>query len=299
MASAGVAGRLLGLNEDKLVNALGIAYHQCSGNGQCVNEGALTKRMGPGFAACGGIVAALMAEKGITGAKESLEGELGLFNLYHKGEYNPTPLTADLGKRFTGLNAAMKPYPCCKGTHSYVDVALAMVNKYRIKPKDIKEITVFCQDEKYFLLYPLEKRSRPENPVDSQFSIPWAIAAVFARGRAGIGEFTEEAIKSPDILEISGKVRVKVDKSVGEKKGMIPAKIEVTTVTGQTYIEQADIPAEGPGKPLPFSDYERKFRDCASYAVKPRIARQIDKLVTLIKQLEKVEDIREIVELLS
>jgi 2-methylcitrate dehydratase PrpD len=300
LASAGVAGRILELDEDKLVNALGIAYHQCSGNGQCVTEGALTKRMGPGFAARGGIVAALMAEKGITGARECLEGEVGLFKLYHKGEYDPRPLTADLGKRFTGMNAAMKPYPCCKGTHSYVDVAQVMVNKYHIKPEEVKEITVYCQDEKYFLLYPLEKRSRPENPIDSQFSIPWAVAVVFTRGRAGIGDFTEEAIKSPDILEISGKVRVNVDKNVGEKKGLIPAKIGVTTKNGQTCIEQADIAlVSDVPEQLPFDAYERKFRDCASYAVKPRTKKQIDKIVALIKQLEQVDDMREVVELLS
>jgi len=195
LAAAGVAGRLLGLDENKLLNALGIAYHQCAGNGQCVTEGALTKRMGPGFAARGGIVAALMAEKGITGAKDCLEGEVGLYNLYHKGEYDPEPLTADLGKRFAGANVAMKPYPCCKGTHGYVDLVLGLVDKNHIRAEDVQEITVFCRDETYFLLHPLEKRSRPENPVDSQFSIPWAVAAVFARGRAGIGEFTEEAIK--------------------------------------------------------------------------------------------------------
>jgi 2-methylcitrate dehydratase PrpD len=299
LAAAGVAGRIIGLDEEKMVNALGIAYHQCSGNGQCVNEGALTKRMGPGFAARGGIVAALMAEKGITGAKESLEGELGLFNLYHKGEYDPKPLTADLGKRFTGLNVAMKPYPCCKGTHSYVDVALEMVNKHHFKPEEVKEITVYCQDERYFLLYPLEKRSRPENPVDSQFSIPWALAVVFARGRASIGDFTDEAIKSPDILEISGKVRVKLDKNVGEKKGLIPAKIGVTTMKNQTFVEQSESTSLASEKPLPFSDYERKFRDCVTYAVKPRTKKQIDKIVSLIKQLEQVDDIRELVELLS
>jgi len=300
LTSAGIAGRILGLSEEKLINALGIAYHQCSGNGQCVTEGALTKRMGPGFAARGGIVAAEMAEKGITGARDSLEGEVGLFKLYHKGEYDPRPLTADLGKRFTGMNVAMKPYPCCKGTHSYVDVALAMVNKYHIKPEELKEITVFCQDEKYFLLYPLEKRSRPENPIDSQFSIPWAVAVVFARGRAGIGDFTEEAIKSHDILEISSKVRVKVDNNVGEKKGMIPAKIGVVTKKGQTYIEQADIaPVSDTPEQLPFDAYERKFRDCASYAVKPRTKKQIDKIITLVKDLEQVEDIRELIELLG
>ncbi|MGD1118151.1 MAG: MmgE/PrpD family protein [Dehalococcoidales bacterium] len=299
LAAAGVAGRLMGLKEDQMLNAIGIAYHQCSGNGQCVTEGVLTKRMGPGFAARGGIVAALMAQKGITGAKESLEGEVGLFNLYHKGEYDPQPLTADLGKRFTGLNAAMKPYPCCKGTHAYVNLALAMVKKHQIKPEDIKEITVFNQDEKYFLLYPLEKRRRPENPVDSQFSIPWAVAAVFARGRAGIGDFTEEAIKSQDILEISRKVRVAVNSNIGEKKGQIPAKIAVALKQGKTINAQSDVPAAGPEKPLPFDVYERKFRDCAACAVKPRTPEQIDKIVSLVKQLEKLQDIRELVELLS
>jgi 2-methylcitrate dehydratase PrpD len=299
LAAAGVASRLLGLDEDRMVNAIGIAYHQCSGNGQCVTEGALTKRMGPGFAARGGIVAALMAEKGITGAGESLEGEVGLFNLYHKGEYDPTPLTAELGKRFTGLNALMKPYPCCKGTHAYVELALSMVKNHHIKPEDVKEITVFNEDDKYFLLYPLEKRRRPENPVDSQFSIPWAVATVFARGRVGIGDFTEESIRSADILELSSKVRVKIDKNIGEKKGLIPAKIGVTIRSGETLIEQSEIPDEGPAKPPPFADYERKFRDCAAYAVKPRTVKQIDRLVSLIKQLDKIGDIRELVELLS
>jgi 2-methylcitrate dehydratase PrpD len=299
LAAAGVAGRLLGLDEDRLVNAIGIAYHQCAGNGQCVTEGALTKRMGPGFAARGGIIAALMAEKGITGARESLEGEVGLFNLYHKGEYDPGPLTAGLGKRFTGLNALMKPYPCCKGTHAYVDLALAMVKKHRIRPEEIKETTVYNEDDRYFLLYPLDKRRRPENPVDSQFSIPWAVAAAFAQGQAGIGDFTEEAIRSADILEVSSKIRVEIDKNVGEKKSLVPAKIRVTTRSGEILIEQAEIPGGGPAKPPPFVEYERKFRDCAAYAIKPRTEIQIDRLVSLVNQLEKVADVRELVELLS
>ncbi len=298
LAAAGVAGRLLGLDEEKIINALGIAYHQCSGNGQCVTEGALTKRMGPGFSARGGIVAALMAEKGITGAKESLEGEVGLYNLYHRGEYDPVPLTKDLGKSYAGMHVAMKPYPCCKGTHSYVDAALNIVNKYKIKPEDVKEITVFCKDKEYFLLHPLEKRSRPENPVDSQFSIPWAVAAVFARGRAGVGEFTDEAIQSPDILDISGKIRVEEDADLKSTEGMDAAKIGVTTKQGQTYTEQAGSPEGGPEQ-LPFDAYERKFRDCASYAIKPLTDRQVDEVIARIKKLEQLDDVSELVKLLS
>ncbi|HTY81843.1 MAG TPA: MmgE/PrpD family protein, partial [Dehalococcoidales bacterium] len=297
-SAAGIAGRLLKLDEIKMLNALGIAYHQSAGNGQCVTEGSLTKRMGPGFSVRGGITAALMAEKGITGAHEALEGEVGLFNLYHKGEYDPKPLTSDLGKRFLGINALMKPYPCCKGTHAYVELAEAMVKKHGIKPEDIQEITVFNEDDKYVLLNPVEKRARPENPVDSQFSIPWAVAVVFAHGKAGIGEFTEEAIKDKNILDVSRKIKVVIDKNIGEKKGQLPARISLTLQNGHTIDEQANADA-GAEKHLPFSEYERKFRDCAAYAIKPRSSKQIEKIITLVKDLEIVEDMTELVKLLG
>jgi 2-methylcitrate dehydratase PrpD len=301
-AAAGVTARLLGQNEEQTLNALGIAYHQSAGNGQCVTEGALTKRMGPGFAARGGIVAALMAEKGITGAHESLEGEVGLFNLYHHGEYDPKRLTADLGKSFMGVNALMKPYPCCKGTHAYVQLASEMLDKHQFKPEDIKEITVYNEDATMFLLHPLEKRSKPENAVDSQFSIPWAVAAVFAKGKAGIGEFTEDSIKDKAILGISNLIRVAEDKHVGEKKGQIPARMNVTLKSGKTIAGELPVNAGEAADaltPLPFSVYERKFRDCAACAVKPRTPARIEKIIGLVKDLENVEDVGELVKLLA
>jgi 2-methylcitrate dehydratase PrpD len=299
LASAGVAGRILGLDEKKLVNAMGIAYHQCSGNGQCVNEGALTKRMGPGFSVRGGITAAFMAQKGITGAEQCITGELGIYNLYHGGKYAPEALTSELGKRFAGTTAGMKPFPCCKGAHAYVGLALAMVNKYDIKADDVKEITIFYADVKSFLLYPLEKRTRPENPVDAQFSIPWGVAAVFARRQASVGDYTEEAIKSKDILDMAARIRIEEDKNTGEEPGKIPAKIKVTTKSGKTYTEQAEPVTAGPPKPLPWSDYERKFRDCASYAIQPRTPDKIEKIITLVKDIEHLTDIKELIKPLS
>ena len=239
-----------------------------------------------------------MAEKGITGAKESLEGEVGLYNLYHRGEYDPVPLTKDLGKTYAGLHVEMKPYPCCKGTHNYVDAALALVNKHNIKAGDVKEITIFCKDKGNFLLHPLEKRSRPENPVDSQFSIPWAVAVVFARVRAGVGEFTDEAISSADILDISGKIRVEEDADLKSMEGMDPAKIGVKTKQGRTYVEEAGSTAGGPEQ-MPFEIYERKFRDCASLAIKPPTDRQVDEIIKYINRLEQLNDIGQLIELLS
>jgi 2-methylcitrate dehydratase PrpD len=71
-SSAAIAGKLYGFDREKLINALGIAYHQCAGNLQAVVDGSVMKRIGPGLASRGGITAALMAGKGITGPRISL-----------------------------------------------------------------------------------------------------------------------------------------------------------------------------------------------------------------------------------
>jgi len=80
---------------------------------------------------------------------------------------------------------------------------------------------------------------------------------------------------------------------------MDPAKIGVTTQQGQTYIEQSVSPANSPEKSPPFSAYERKFRDCAAYSVKALAEKQVDGIIASIKHLEQIDDIRELVELLS
>jgi 2-methylcitrate dehydratase PrpD len=110
--SCATAGRLLGLNEGQMLNAFGIAYSQASGNKQCMHDGSLTKRLQPGLAARGGILAAHLAQRGYTGTTNNLEGKAGLFALYHAGQYDPEPLTKDLGKHFDVVRLGYKPYPC-------------------------------------------------------------------------------------------------------------------------------------------------------------------------------------------
>jgi 2-methylcitrate dehydratase PrpD len=295
--AAGAAGRILGLDEEKMLNALGIAYHQSSGNGQCVLDGTLTKRMGPGFAAKGGITAALMAEKGITGAPNCLEGEDGLYKLYHRGKCDVEVMTADLGRHFQGVNAVMKPYPCCAGTHGYVSGTLSLVDKYDIKAEDVREITIYCRQGDV-LCVPLEVRSRPRNAVDSQFSVPWAVAVAIARRRAGIGDFTEEAINSRDILDVSGKIRLEEIPASTKPGEMGSLKVEVKTREGQTYSERAGAPLDNSQGLLPFSDYERKFRDCASYSARQLPDENIERVIAMVEQLENVDDVSEIIGLL-
>src|SRR5260370_8285383 len=80
-------------------------------------DGALTKRLGPGLAAQHGLIGAVLASQGMTGATSSLEGRFGLFRQYGGAEGDFRVLLADLGERFESRDIFGKPYPFCPLAH--------------------------------------------------------------------------------------------------------------------------------------------------------------------------------------
>jgi len=294
------AGRILDLDEEGLVNAFGIAYHQCSGNGQCVIDGALTKRMGPGFAVRAGITAAVMAERGITGAKNCLEGEQGLYKMYQHGEYDPGILTRDLGSHFEGINVSIKPYPCCRGTHPAIDAALSLVRKKEISKETIKEIIVTTGEPNHFLLCtPFEAKIRPRNPVDAQFSIPWGVATAIARKRVTVEDFSESAIASDDILQVAGKVKARADASLNNLESIEPAEVRVILTSGEVLSAMTHHPLGSPQNPMSFDDCIRKFKDCMSLSEEFIPRERVERIIDFLGRIETVANVGEVMALLT
>jgi 2-methylcitrate dehydratase PrpD len=295
MGSAATAARVMGLDEEKIVDAIGIGYHQCAGNGQCVKDGALTKRLGPGFAIKGGITAALLAKSGVTGAKNTFEGEWGLYKQYMRGDYSREILTADLGKRFEGASVAIKPYPCCRGVHPAIDAALALAAEADIRSKDIKEILLSVTDAHLSLLcQPFEAKQSPRSPVDAQFSIPWGVASAFVKRHVGLDDYTDSAIRNREVLEVTGKMRVEVDNTL-HKPGPEPTRVKVVTTDGRVFLSVVEHPLGSLERPMSFEDCARKFADCA----KDLETGRIERIVQLVGQLERLENIQEIIRLLT
>jgi 2-methylcitrate dehydratase PrpD len=297
-SAAAIAGKLLGLDEETLVSAFGLAYHQAGGNLQCLHDGTLAKRAGPGFAARNGIMAVLMAQKGITGAKNVLQGRDGLFNVYHRGDYNPEVLTANLGEKFEVVNLSFKPYPCCRNTNPPIDATLAMVGEYNIKAEDVDSVTVYVGKGAMGLVCePLNTKQNPSTTVDAQFSIPWTVASAIVQGKVGIAEFTPQAIKDKAVLTLSNKVTPKLDESLN-RMGVSPAIVEIKTKDGKVYSQRVDTPYGSPENPMSMDAMAAKLRDCASHAAKPLSQKNVEKLIQLVSQLEAVSDVEEVVRLL-
>ncbi len=137
------AGKLLGLNEEQMVNALGIAGSQSSGLREWKASGAWTKRYQAGHANFAGTVAALMAQEGFTGPWTIFEGTYGFLRAYsYQLHYDEKILINDLGQKFDMMETSIKPHACCRFCQPLVDAALKVVNEHDLWPKDIKSVKI-------------------------------------------------------------------------------------------------------------------------------------------------------------
>ncbi|MBI4331912.1 MAG: MmgE/PrpD family protein [Chloroflexi bacterium] len=297
--AAAAASKILGLNEQEVQNALGIAFAQAAGNNQGINDGALTKRVQAGFASKGGVLSALLAQRGITGAVNSLEGEFGLYKVYHGGKYSREALLADLGKKFEVSNLTFKPYPSPRGTHSSIDATLAIVREHDIKPEDVESITVHKSAIAVRVLgEPIERKRRPPNVVDAQFSVPYTVATAVVKRGVGLRDFTPEAMKDPAVLQMADKVNVKLNPDFNPSN-YHPGITEITTKAGKTYSKRVDVPSGSPKNPISKEDLMQKFLDCASYSRRPLTQQDIKKIVDMVTNLEKLDDVADIVRMLG
>ncbi|MBI4333089.1 MAG: MmgE/PrpD family protein [Chloroflexi bacterium] len=238
--AAAVAGKMLRLDEEKMVNALGLAFTEASNTLQSRMDGSLAVRVHQGMAAKAGVVAALLAERGITGPHNALEGKLGLFQAYEGGVYDRPTLLADLGRRFEGANISIKPYPCCKFTHAAIDATLRIAADHDLEADQVEDVIVYVSQDCFISVCdPLGRKQRPGSIVDAQFSIPYTVATAIVRRGVYLDDFTEAAIRDSLTLEMARKVRPMVDPELGET-GMGPSIVKIRTVDKLTYSERVD-----------------------------------------------------------
>jgi 2-methylcitrate dehydratase PrpD len=210
-AAAGV-GAALGLTARQLVDALGTVGSMASGIIEYLAEGAWTKRLHPGWAAQSGLRSALLGRAGFVGPRTVFEGVHGFFHGFAnttKGDYDA--ITGDFGKHWVTETLAFKPYPCGTMTHPYIDCARRLAAK-GIKGSDIKEMVCEVGEGTVHRLWePLAAKQKPANGYAGKFSSPYCIATGFVRGNVGLGDFTDEAVRDPAVVELAGKVRYQID----------------------------------------------------------------------------------------
>ena len=258
--AATAASWLLGLDEERIVWALGNAGTQSSGLWEFNAEGAMSKHLHAGRAAANGVLAALLAERGFTGPSRILEGERGFFRATAP-DADPDRVVAGLGSGTLKIHGvSLKPHASCRHTHAAIDCALAL--RSRIGTEPIQAIEV----DTYGATLSLCDRPRPSTPYEAKFSLQFCVASALLRGEAGLGAFGEDSIRDSGARELTSKVHARIEPAIEARYPREwPAKVRVRLASGNTLEAETSHPKGDPELPLSSSEIERKFRALAAH----------------------------------
>jgi len=301
-AATVAAGRVLGLDVAQMINALGIAYSQVAGNHQVTRDGALTKRMQPGFAAQSALVSVQLARRGVRGAQATFEGVDGFLRVYLRDRCDRDVLRDRLGERYEFAELSYKPYPCCRFNHTAIDAALALRASAGIRPERVRRIRVGVNRQAYeAVCTPVDVRKAPRTVVHAQFSIPFTVATALVDGAVRLGHFDEAALGREDILALAHRVEAFIDEDIEREWGrnISPADLRIELDDGKTQRLRIDWPLGHPRRPMSAADFDVKAVDCFRAAARPLPEDSPRRLRSLVDGLESLDDVRSLVHILE
>ncbi|MCK5552166.1 MAG: MmgE/PrpD family protein, partial [Deltaproteobacteria bacterium] len=297
--SAISASKILGLDKEKMFNAFGISYSQACGHRQASRDGALTKRMQPAFNAKAGVLSAYLADHGIVGTQNTLEGKYGYFNLYERGRYSRERLIEGLGEKFEIVNLSLKPYPCCRLTHPSIEATLNILGEHHVEPSDIEEVVIRMPRMPFEIVgRPFELRANTQ--VSAQFSVPYTVAAAIMNRDVELADFDEENVLKEEVIEFAkNRVRILLDERFQDSRSFTPVRVEIVMKGGDVYCEEIEVSKGNPQKPMSYGEVGDKFLKCSKYCAKKLPEKNLEKIVELLNRLEEVDDVGLIPRLLS
>ena len=299
-SATAAAGYLLKLTTEQQAHAFGIASMQSAGTMEVIfGIGSDLRGMYAGFTAQGAVLAALMAQGGITGIKDLFEGKAGIFNVYFGGVYDREKILENIGETYLGASMLYKAWPAVGNVHTYIHAAIELMREHDIKTEDIEQIYAYVGDFHMRMCTPLEIRKAPKTLVDAKFSLPFCVALTLARGDIRIHDFSSEALTDLRVLSLAEKV-VPVEDSNFDWKVKIPdGRLEILMRDGRRLVRMGDNVPGSPEAPLDWDALTAKFRECAAVASTPIPSASIDAVVDMLQGMERLDDCSKLFQLLS
>jgi 2-methylcitrate dehydratase PrpD len=274
------AARLLKLDRDQVVSALGLAGAQASGLMEMYGP-SMQKRFNPGPSARNGVTAALMAKFGFTGAATIFDGERGFCRAF-TDTFDLAELTKGLGKEFP-VYMEYKAYSCARPIHNAIDCALDIRGQLKEPIANVRAITM--QRHPAWAHYHLN--AAPKTYHEAQVSLPYSVAVALLEGNALLPQYQDEKLDDPQILRLSQMVRVVPDASL--PRG-VSCLMTLETTGGARLKSQVDHPRGSIENPMSPEAMNNKVHMLADDVIGRK---SVDELIGRVKGIEKlpVEDI--------
>ena len=260
---------LKGLKTEVVLNAFGLAISHASGSMQYLHNGAWNKRTHPGWAAFNAFVCVSLAEGGVLGATEPIEGERGLLHSFTAktcGTADLKAIVAGLGQEWHMLATSCKPWPSCRGTHCGIQLGTMVrdqhIEKYNrgVCLEEIEEIVLFMPESHVQLVgQPSANKRNPSNIVDAQFSSYYQVAVAILHGDRlswSVYSHLEDAVA----MDLARRIIIRGEKTYTRLEN----KISIRWKDGRREELTLKEPLGEPSCPLKYDFIKDKFLACVS-----------------------------------
>jgi 2-methylcitrate dehydratase PrpD len=275
-------GKLIGLNEQQMIWAIGLAATQAAGLREMF--GSMAKSLHPGRAAQNGYGSALLAQAGFTSGVHGLEGPRG-FAAVQAAKYDLSKITTGLGVDFDLRENTYKPFPCGIVNHPTIDGAIQIHQERHPAPESIRAVRLRVAP----LVMDLCNQQNITRGLQGKFSVYHGAAIGLVRGKAGIREYTDEAVNDPAIKRVRESATAVGDASLTEDQ----ANIEVELASGEKISRFIEKSLGNINRPLTNQQLDDKFRDQAVLALP---ADRVERVIELCWRIDQLADVDEMVQ---
>lgn len=289
IGAAAAAGRLIGLDRDQMVSAIGIAVNEASGFK--ANFGTPAKDLAIGSAARKAIMAAECAKHGMTASADVFEGPFGLLKSFGINDMElARGIIGAHTSDFLDPGLVMKPYPSCRGNHSGIDAASDLVARYGITAENVKRVLCYVDQA----AYDTDRYAHPETPDQAKFSLAFCIGKVITGSKVTLQDFIGDEIADKAALSFIDKVQIECRPELFPES-RFGTEVHIELADGRILSEKACFAKGDPNKPMTDQEIEEKLRSCLAEALGEDRA---DAAAKKLKNFDEVSDVEELLAVL-
>lgn len=290
---AAACARLMGLDEEGILNAMAIAgSHAAAGLREYNQTGGTLKRLHGGIPAQAGVRSALLAKHGITGPPTILEGKYGFCRVFC-AQTDLGPMVEGLGAEYIFTETSYKQFCTVYFIQPALEAARQIIERYRPDPRQIKEIVVGTSDEGVLHAGTIVE---PRDVGSAQYSTAFSVALRFTKGGNGFREYVPENLADRATLDLARRVRVEVDEEAErDYPNRWGALVTVNMENGETYQHRVRSLRGSPDQPMSRDDLREKFRTLVVGKLSPSRA---ERLLEQVENVEALDDVTPIASLM-
>lgn len=278
-AAAAAAGRLLGLDDEAMARALGIAGTQAAGLKSMF--GTMCKPLHAGKAAYNGLMAASLAKRGFSSRHDVLDCAQGFVATQAGDTVNAAAALDGLGESFHTPDVLFKYHAACYGVHAPVEAALKAAKHPAFDPALVERVDITVNQTCIGMCDIAE----PTTGLEGKFSLSHNVAlGLLGMANGALDLFDDARMTEDGPKMLRQKMRVQGSKTPGQ----FEARLAIHQTDGVVIHETHDV--ETPERDLgtQWNKVEAKFRALTM----PALGDRVDEVIALCRNFDTAESVR-------